>query len=1003
MPRPPPTLKASLQRPQAAVWRADLLLSLVALGDSAATVVAALARFDYTPHERVRQEKAPLRLPPGPPGPPVRSSPVSPSSTQALEPVRALQYAVISTPPVDIGPDDISDAIFGNQGSTFDQRLLGLQEAVEPRPAPLAPPRRMAAMVRRALRPLRRSRQLDIARWIALLAQARPPQHLPLRLRRTWTEDAGLIWLARDDFVPFAHDAQVLSAQVRRWSGGRAKVLQQAADGQWAILRSDPARHPDPWVNASAQQVRSLSTALVVTGGGAAGAAHDHSPPWLPLAGRGAWPAQGLTLLMPTGEPLPPTDWPRGKQVVDWDHGSRLHSRTTRAVAPALKISEHVSHLLALLSLAVRVEPHLLRALRLHLQMPAAVELAVWRHGDVQACWLGFQIAPDRLGHYREHLQALPLAARRVVAEMVHVHHLALSELIQLEEAGLALALAGWQSPAAGANWLKAARTQHRGDDPEVAAAISRYVRRTASRTTPALWQQIPGLAEAYVLADEVALRAGAAPPDGLPAHNIQRLLSGRTDSIMQPLWHVVQHGQSIRLQPHPARRPQRALGVVGPCHAESGAVVSSVNMARWVPLMSDGAVVARLVGVGPWTIQAGQSAVTISALGRPAWAQEWGCDRSGVYAALPGVGQLQARVRASPDESAGVDLQWIFQGQQARVLSRHQQGRADWALGVDRRFGVFAELNIGATTQTFRYLPPGEFWMGGREDEPGHHEDESPRHRIGLSQGFWLADTACTHALWQSVMGGKNRSGYKGDAQRPVEGVSFDDVQTFLARLQALLPPGCEPVLPTEAQWEYACRAGTDTAFNTGTTMDRSQANFDADFGTPLAPRGEHSNTTVPVKSLPPNAWGLYEMHGNVWEWCDDDRRDYAATAVADGVVVDPAGQRGSGPKAVRAVRGGAWFSGARRARSATRGVDQRGCHSGGQGFRFALRSTSPGGPEGYALGSGPEGRQGFDLEGQDAPPTPRRPAEATGVVDRSALASDASEGRLIAPKKKR
>ena len=164
MPRPPPTLKASLQRPQAAVWRADLLLSLVALGDSAAPVVAALARFDYTPHERVRQEKAPLRLPPGPPEPPVRPSPVGPSSTQTLEPLRALQYAVVSTTQPDNGPDDVSDAIFGDQGSTFDQRLLALQDAVAPRPAPLAPPRRMAAMVRRALRPLRRSRQLDIDR-----------------------------------------------------------------------------------------------------------------------------------------------------------------------------------------------------------------------------------------------------------------------------------------------------------------------------------------------------------------------------------------------------------------------------------------------------------------------------------------------------------------------------------------------------------------------------------------------------------------------------------------------------------------------------------------------------------------------------------------------------------------------------------------------------------------------------------------------------------------------
>ena len=139
-----------------------------------------------------------------------------------------------------------------------------------------------------------------------------------------------------------------------------------------------------------------------------------------------------------------------------------------------------------------------------------------------------------------------------------------------------------------------------------------------------------------------------------------------------------------------------------------------------------------------------------------------------------------------------------------------------------------------------------------------------------------------------------------------------------------------------------------------------------------------------MPVKSLPPNAWGLYEMHGNVWEWCDDYGRDYAATAVADGVVLDPAGQRGSGPEAPRAVRGGSWFFDAGLARSAFRLDLQRGRRIDDLGFRFALRSTSPGGPEGHALGSGPEGSQGFDLEGQDAPLADRRDADPPRLRDR-------------------
>ena len=295
-----------------------------------------------------------------------------------------------------------------------------------------------------------------------------------------------------------------------------------------------------------------------------------------------------------------------------------------------------------------------------------------------------------------------------------------------------------------------------------------------------------------------------------------------------------------------------------------------------------------------------------------------------------------------------------------------------------------FLQPSGESVAQTFRYLPPGEFWMGSPDDEPGRDRDESPRHRVGLTQGFWLADTTCTQALWLAVMGGKNPSHFNRDEQRPVENVTFDDVQTFLVRIQALLPPGCEAVLPTEAQWEYACRAGTDTAFSTGTTIDRSRANFDADVDMLLAPRGEKSYGTVPVKSLPPNAWGLHEMHGNVWEWCDDFGRDYAATAVADGVVLDLAGKRDSYPEARRAVRGGSWLYHARGARSACRAGHSRNYRDHALGFRLALMSISPGGPEGHSLESGPEGRDSLAVAGQDAPPGPRRNADPPGLWQR-------------------
>ena len=196
--------------------------------------------------------------------------------------------------------------------------------------------------------------------------------------------------------------------------------------------------------------------------------------------------------------------------------------------------------------------------------------------------------------------------------------------------------------------------------------------------------------------------------------------------------------------------------------------------------------------------------------------------------------------------------------------------------------------------------------------------------------------------------------------------------MQTFLQALQPRLPPGSQAVLPTEAEWEYACRAGTTTPFNGPAPITRAVVNFDASVPSPLAALGEASQTTVPVKSLPPNAWGLYEMHGNVWEWCADARRDYAETANSTGLLENPKGSQEQGPEAHRAVRGGSWANDARRARSAYRSAFQSRDRYPDLGFRFALRSTSPEAPEGPSDLAAPEGRS---IPGQ-----PGRGPEAQG-----------------------
>jgi formylglycine-generating enzyme required for sulfatase activity len=137
-----------------------------------------------------------------------------------------------------------------------------------------------------------------------------------------------------------------------------------------------------------------------------------------------------------------------------------------------------------------------------------------------------------------------------------------------------------------------------------------------------------------------------------------------------------------------------------------------------------------------------------------------------------------------------------------------------------DAEWGLAATLNLNGVKQTFRWIQPGTFLMGSPEGEVDRFGNET-LHEVTLSRGYWLADTACTQALWQAVMG-ENPSFFQDDPAQPVEQVSWEDVQTFLDRLNALVP-GLDAGLPSEAQWEYACRAGTTAPFRSAGTSPRA------------------------------------------------------------------------------------------------------------------------------------------------------------------------------------
>ena len=223
---------------------------------------------------------------------------------------------------------------------------------------------------------------------------------------------------------------------------------------------------------------------------------------------------------------------------------------------------------------------------------------------------------------------------------------------------------------------------------------------------------------------------------------------------------------------------------------------------------------------------------------------------------------------------------------------------------------GVWATLCIRGVEQRFRLIPSGTFLMGSPEGEKDRRDNEV-QHLVHISEGFWLAETTVTQELYTVIIG-QNPSHFQGQTL-PVERVSWHDCQDFIRELNRLTEARFG--LPSEAQWEYACRAGTRTAFSFGDTIDSTQVNFNGNHPY-RSKKSEYRATTIAVTSLPANPWGLYEMHGNVWEWCEDWYGAYESRSQTT-PMIDPQGAVKGGD---RVLRGGSWYGIGRDCRSADR-----------------------------------------------------------------------------------
>lgn len=828
----------------------------------------------------------------------------------------------------------------------------------------LLPWARLLPVLRRHLSQARGG-EVDMPRLLNALTCQQTLRHLPRVQRRRWNPDLIVALDFGPAMTPYRTDLHRLCHQLLREVGRTGlslRLLMHGPHGGWTDWIEEQACRPAPPTRHAWRPPAAGSCVLLVSDLGQFQHRPEVTAQWLRWVRLNqAAQVQVLALMLLGAGQLQP-QVARQLPVLRWSPDSRLHPEQptpVQATAPGL------ADLLAMLAATRRVDAPLLRALRrLNPQQPlnAGLEGAAWNHPDVQAgrvCTVQPAQQDQHLAHWRSLPPAL-LARQQAVRSLHHQHLRAVlcheENLLHATQARLAAGGDGPTSPEEldAIEFLQrlcATLDQGHPDAlrqwlPAVQELLQRLDEHTARHHAPLLsrllavtWQHTPAAARDL--------------PNWTDVPEFQRASQRSTASPVSA--YVVQDfaQQQWRLQPQPPGPGQDGRAIT----SSTGALLCRTGeQARWLSLHTP-QVLGSLEGLEQLVLETPTERWTLTPVQRPLGIAGWRRKKGlGLEVVLPIIkfNNKPLTLRETEFETAksAVNARWhLVHKKYSPPSSLSEFNDALSTFGIDA-FGVYWDLNLYAkgVTQRLRYIAPGSFLMGSTlaEQETAAQDNkdwlewmkgESPVHQVTLTEGFWLADTTCTQALWLAVAGGENPSYFKDDAQCPVKKVSWDDVnEQFLPKLQTLLPPNCEATLPTEAQWEYACRAGTTTPFSFGDNITTDQVNYDGNFPYNNGPKGEDRSRTVPVKTLPANPWGLYEMHGNVFEWCLDEKRAYA-----EGAVVDPTGAIGDGP---RLLRGGSLGARALHARSAYRTHCERNDRIGFNGFRVALR-FKPQGPQ--------------------------------------------------------
>lgn len=821
---------------------------------------------------------------------------------------------------------------------------------------------RVLTFLQRVLGDRVEGRQPDTVKLVKQAANVKTIRRIPRLQRQHWALQARLLIDINDDNFPYRRDFLHLRDRLLQARGSEGLAVQYCYDepGGYIVHYQQQREIIEPWAKPAQN-----TPILILSDLGRHAQSRQTLYAWLAFGQM--LNAQGFraTVLMPAAERQIDPRLLRFFNCVVWDRTSRLKpvKGDYQAEHDQCDHATNIEQLLISLFAGVRIDSGLLRAVRYGLLNGCDIghETTIWRHAAVMSEgdeW-GWQAAskPNYFAQAQSLIKTLSPAQQQKLVELIGRYHAQYPDELYFE-AMYNLKLLGLSLPeaveAATEKFLQdMVRTyQAHADNSLLHAWVKRHLARYEAKSIRQQHRYWTALMAFVKKRDEQLCGASTSEwPSDLSDAEKETAWNFLNATQVSRVYQLRQSGQNLVLVPEKSEAvqaddSQTDLPDEWSTHAIAGTTLLTLRLTDThifhmhtdrqgvvsLNLESSREHAFQFPATGQHTFQIGAERITVDVSAAQQRKADWmtfiGSGNEGIFVESK---DAQNRVyRWFWHAPILINRQTLYPGfWYSEPQSSHAKFKPDWAGGAGRdEYGLHADAIIAGIRHRFRWIEPTSFMMGSPEDEAGRRDNES-QHLVILTQGYWLAETTCTQELWQAVMR-ENPSRFQG-GQLPVESVSWVGAQNFLKKLNNSHPQ-LQLRLPTEAEWENACRAGTTGAFNFDGELSLDNVNYRGTWDYESEKKGGFASqhiTNVKDKKYRPNAWGLYQMHGNVLEWCQDWFGEYPSQP-----VIDPQGPESG---AARVLRCGSWNSFGYSCRSANRTSYDPSLSYFGFGFRFA------------------------------------------------------------------